>query len=193
MIRGPGETPALARIIAFWKGLHNQLLDRTSDRRAISAGEAMTRRSSQYNSSLVMLAVAAVFVVIAFTGRWYYLTRSADAAARTGAATVAAAAATALTVPIADAMAAPMHDRLAEITAEQRRRAMLATRVVGVMLGEGVAHLIVDRDPGPLPEARDHLCTLAALASPQGVAGRSLTVSVGRPGRPSAIVGAIDC
>lgn len=153
----------------------------------------MTRRSSQYNTSLVMLAVAVVFVVVAFTGRWYHLTRSADAAARTAASTTAAVAATVLAVPIPAAITAPMHDSLAEITAEQRRRAMLATRVVGVMLGEGVAHLIVDRDPGPLAEARDHLCTLAALSSPQGVAGRSLTVSVGRAGRPSAIVGAIDC
>jgi hypothetical protein len=151
------------------------------------------RRSNGGNAAWVLFGVAVVFVIAAFTGRWYYLTRNADAAGRAAAVAGVAASTAVLAAPIAQAMTAPMNDRLAEITAEQQRRAMLATRVLGVMLGDNGAHLIVDRDPGPLPEARDHLCQLAALASPQRVDGRTLTVSVGRGGRPAAIVGAIDC
>jgi hypothetical protein len=151
------------------------------------------RRTERGHVGWVLLGLAVVFVIAAFTGRWYYLSSRADAVAKTAAASSAAATAAVLAVPIAQAITAPMNDRLAEITAEQQRRSMLATRVLGVMLGENGAHLIVDRDPGPLPEARDHLCRLAALASPQGVAGRTLTVSVGRADRPAAIVGAIDC
>lgn len=68
-----------------------------------------------------------------------------------------------------------------------------SVRAVGFALGARRAHLLVDVDPGPLPEARAHLCRLVAASHGAPLAGRPVAVSVSRPRAGDRLVGEIRC
>ncbi len=77
--------------------------------------------------------------------------------------------------------------------AETLRARIESVRLVGLAVGAQRAHLLVDVDPGPLPDARDHLCRLARASHGAPLAGRALTVSVSRPRAGDRLVGEIRC
>ncbi|MBX3725063.1 MAG: hypothetical protein KF823_04020 [Xanthomonadales bacterium] len=68
-----------------------------------------------------------------------------------------------------------------------------SVRAVGVAVGPQRAHLLVDVDPGPLNQARDHLCSLVRASHGAPLAGRPVTVSVSRPRAGDRLVGEIRC
>lgn len=68
-----------------------------------------------------------------------------------------------------------------------------SVRLLGLAVGTQRAHLLVDVDPGPLPDARDHLCRLARASHGGPLGGRPVTVSVSRPRAGDRLVGEIRC
>lgn len=68
-----------------------------------------------------------------------------------------------------------------------------SVRAVGVAVGAQRAHLLVDTDPGPLPEARAHLCALLRASHGAPLSGRPVAVSVSRPRAGDRLVGEIRC
>lgn len=84
-------------------------------------------------------------------------------------------------------------DSAAQRDAGMLRARIESVRLVGLAVGPQRAHLLVDVDPGPLPDARDHLCRLARASHGAPLAGRPLTVSVSRPRAGDRLVGEIRC
>jgi hypothetical protein len=82
---------------------------------------------------------------------------------------------------------------VARQVADIRRQQIAAIRVKGVVVGQDVGHVVVDRDPGSLEDSAAHICRLAGLLSPDRIEGRSFIVSVSQPGYPQAVVGRLVC